>query len=77
VTAAFSRYRTVYKGHLLSYEPALLDNGRLQARIAITALGGQPTIAQRFIDLHEFDTEAEAIECAKRAGMDWVDSQHG
>ena len=71
--AEFGRYRCVYKNHLLSFAPVPLDSGRLQARVAITALGGQVTCAQRFIDLEAFDSEAQAADEARAAGMAWVD----
>jgi hypothetical protein len=49
------------------------DDGRFQARVVITSLGGKNTRSQRFLDLQVFDTEAAAIEHARRAGMDWID----
>jgi hypothetical protein len=71
--AEFGRHRCLYKNHLLSFAPVPLDSGRAQARVAITALGGQATCAQRFIDLEAFDTEAEAADQARAAGIAWVD----
>ena len=65
--------RTVYRDHLLSCQPMRQDDGRYQARVVITSLGGNNTRSQRFLDLQVFDTEAAAIEHARRSGMDWVD----
>lgn len=65
--------RTVYRDHLLSCQPMRQDDGRYQARVVITSLGGDNTRSQRFLDLQVFDTEAAAIEHARRAGMDWID----
>lgn len=75
--AEFGRYRCLYKNHLLSYAPVRLDSGRLQARVAVTALHGLATCAQRFIDLDAYDCEQEAAERARAAGMAWVDGAAG
>ena len=37
--------------------------------------GGGYTIAQRFLDLAEFGSEAEAVANARAEGMRWVDGQ--
>lgn len=65
--------RTFYRGYVLSSNPMALAEGRFQARVAITALGGDKTRAQRFLDLDVFASHAEAVEQALRAGMDWID----
>lgn len=65
--------RAFYREYLLSCQPMLLDDGRYQARIVITALGGTRTRAQRFLDLELFETEEEAVERARHAGMEWID----
>lgn len=63
--------RHVFEDYLLSCT-ALPIAGGYQSRVAITALGGQRTRAQRFLDLESFDTEAEALQHARQAGMEWV-----
>lgn len=67
------RTRTFYRDHLLSHQPTRDDAGRFQARVAITYLGGEKTRAQRFLDLEAFDSEQEAIDRGRAAGIAWVD----
>lgn len=64
--------RHVFEDYLLSCSALPLAGGGYQSRVAITALGGQRTRAQRFLDLECFDTAAEAYEHARTAGMEWV-----
>jgi len=66
-------YRTFYRDHLLTCRPQLQDDGRFQARVAISAMGGLKTQAQRFLDLAVFDSHDEAVEQARQAGMEWID----
>jgi len=68
-------HRSFYKEHLLSCYPQPLDNGRFQARVAITSLGGGRTRSQRFLDLEDFASFEAAIARGFQAGMDWVDGQ--
>jgi len=68
--------RTVYRDHVLSCEPMRQDDGRYQARVVITSLGGDQTRSQRFLDLQVFATEEAAIEHARRSGMEWIDINH-
>lgn len=68
--------RSFYRDYLLSCQPMLQDDGRYQARVVITSLGGETTRSQRFLDLEAFDSEAAAVEHARRAGMDWIDAHH-
>jgi hypothetical protein len=68
--------RTVYRDYLLSCEPMRQDDGRYQARVVITSMGGEQTRSQRFIDLGAFDSEDVAVEHARRSGMDWIDINH-
>lgn len=65
--------RALYRDYVLSCQPMLLDDGRYQARVVITALGGIRTRAQRFLDLDIFATEERAIERARHLGMEWID----
>ncbi len=64
--------RHVFEDYLLSCTALPIAGGGYQSRVAITALGGQRTRAQRFLDLECFDNEVEALEHARQAGMDWV-----
>lgn len=66
-------YRSFYRDHLLHCEPQGQDDGRFQARVAISALGGMRTRAQRFLDLAVCDSHDAAVEHARLAGMEWVD----
>lgn len=70
-----SAHRSFYKEHLLSCYPLPLENGRFQARVAITALGGGRTRSQRFLDLEDFASFQAAVARGFQAGMDWVDAQ--
>ena len=75
MTSDFNRHRLLYNGHLLSCVPARLPDGRFRARVTITAMSSDVTIAQRFIDLAEHDSEEAAAEQARLAGIAWVDEQ--
>jgi hypothetical protein len=68
--------RSIYREHVLSCRPMLLDDGSFQARVAIICVRGDKTMSQRFLDLEVFAVEADAVERARTAGMDWVDA-HG
>ena len=68
--------RTVYRNYVLSCQPMRQDDGRYQARVVITSLGGDQTRSQRFLDLQVFDSEETAIEHARRSGMEWIDVNH-
>ena len=70
-----SAHRSFYKDHLLSCYPLPLENGRFQARVAITALGGGRTRSQRFLDLEDFASVEAAVARSFQAAMDWVDAQ--
>jgi hypothetical protein len=75
MTSDFNRHRLLYQRHLLSHGPVRLPDGRYRARVTITALSSDCTIAQRFLDLGFHDDEDAAAEEARRAGMAWVDEQ--
>ena len=75
MSSPFARHRILYSGHLLHFEPARLPGHRFRARVTITALEGDYTIAQRFFDFEEFDSEEEAVEYGRSEGMAWVDLQ--
>ena len=66
-------YRSFYRDHMLTCRPQPQDDGRFQARVAISALGGLKTRAQRFLDLAVFDSHDEAVAHARTAGMEWID----
>ena len=65
----------LYRGHLLSPSAVPLDDGRFQARVAVAAISGERTRAQRFLDLDTFATAEDAIAHARQAGMEWVDER--
>jgi len=67
------RPRIFYRDHLLGCRPLQMDDGRFQARVVITAMGGSKTRSQRFLDLDIFDSEEAAIERAHQAGIEWID----
>jgi hypothetical protein len=66
--------RTFYREHMLSCRSMRLDDGRYQARVAITTLGSQRTCAQRFLDLDAFASHEAAVEHALQVGKQWVDA---
>ena len=43
--------RSFYRNHLLSCQPMRHDDGRFQARVVVTSLGGGKTRSQGFFDL--------------------------
>ncbi len=66
--------RTLYRDYLLSCQPVQQVDGRYQGRVVIMSMAGHQTRSQRFLDLPEaFDTEKDAVECARQSGMAWVD----
>jgi hypothetical protein len=66
--------RTLYRDFLLSCQPVQQIDGRYQARVVIMSMAGHQTRSQRFLDLTEaFDSEKDAVECARQSGMAWVD----
>lgn len=67
--------RQLYRDHLLSCSAVPTDDGRYQARVAVAAIGGERTRAQRFLDLEVFDSEDAALAHAKQAGCEWVDKR--
>jgi len=66
--------RSFYREHMLSCGSMRFDDGRFQARVAITSLGGQKTCTQRFLDLECFDSHEAALDRALQAGQEWVDA---
>ena len=68
--------RTFYRGYMLSSNPMALDNGRFQARVAITALASDKTLSQRFLDLDVFASRDEAVQQAICSGMEWIDANN-
>jgi hypothetical protein len=66
--------RTFYSGHMLSCNSMRQEDGRYQARVAITRLGGNKTCAQRFLDLEVFASHEAAVERVLQAGKEWVDA---
>jgi len=71
-------HRYLHKDFVLSCNPKKTADGRFQASLAITYLGGERTRSQRFIDLTDvFDTEEEAAAHARTVGTEWIDRQIG
>ena len=66
--------RNFYRDHMLSCSSMRQDDGRYQARVAITTLSSHKTCAQRFLDLEVFATHEAAVERALQAGRQWVDA---
>ena len=66
--------REFHKDFLLTCSALATEDGRFQARVVITALGGMRTRSQRFLDLGCLPTEAEALAHALESGVAWVDS---
>ncbi|CAN5773020.1 hypothetical protein BH11PSE8_BH11PSE8_46060 [soil metagenome] len=66
--------RSIYRDHLLSCRPMLLEGGEFQARVAITYLGGEKTRSQHFLDLEAFPSETAANDRAVQAAQAWVDA---
>ena len=66
-------YRFFHRNYLLSCRPFQQEDGRWQARVAIAALSGDETRAQRFLDLEVYADHDEAVTAAREAGIAWVD----
>lgn len=65
--------RQFHKDFLLTCSALATEDGRFQARVVITALGGTRTRSQRFLDLGCMPTEAAAMAHALQSGISWVD----
>ena len=64
----------MHKGFSLICTPKQTPEGKFFATVAVTYVGSERTRSQRFLDLkEEFDTEEEAAEWGRKAGVDWVD----
>ena len=68
-------HREIYRGHLVSWRPTALDDGRYRARATIVSLGTEKTVSQRFLDLAIFDTFADAAEHGHQAAIGWVEAE--
>ena len=68
--------RSFYRDYMLTCQPLNQPNGRFQARVVITAMAGDRTRSQRFLDLEVFASEQAAIEHARQSGMQWIDVNH-
>lgn len=66
--------RTFYSDHMLSCNSMLQEDGRYQARVAITTLGSCKTCTQRFLDLEVYESHEAAVERALQAGKAWVNA---
>ncbi|MET0349081.1 MAG: hypothetical protein ABW067_04765 [Rhizobacter sp.] len=67
--------RIFHEGYMLTLAAYPGEDGRFQARVVVTALGGIRTRSQRFLDLDWFDTAAIAVEHARVEGLAWIRSQ--
>jgi hypothetical protein len=64
----------MHKGFSLICTPKRTAQGRFMATVAVTYLGSERTRSQRFLDLtEEYETEEEAVERGRKAGVEWVD----
>jgi hypothetical protein len=66
--------RHFHREFLLSCTASPTPDGRFQSRVAITYLGSERTVSQRFLDLDVFETEQLACESARSCGMKWIES---
>ncbi|KVM92292.1 hypothetical protein [Burkholderia stagnalis] len=62
------------RGYEMNCTPPATDDGRFVAQVEVTKVGFSSEAA--FRALGEFDTEAEAIEYAKRFSAEWL-SRYG
>jgi hypothetical protein len=65
-------YRFFFGDYMLGCRPLPLEDGSFQSRVVITSLGGAKTRSQRFLDLEVFDDHDQAVEHARRCGVDWI-----
>lgn len=68
-------HRQVFRGHLISWHPTALGDGRYRARATIVSLGTEKTVSQRFLDLATFDTFADAAQRGHQAAIGWVEAE--
>ena len=72
------KQRSVYKGFQVTVLVTQTPSDRFDAQIAIVAIEGARMRWQRFLDLSDLDSEAEAGRLAMAAAKDWIDdhAQH-
>jgi hypothetical protein len=72
------KQRSVYKGFQVTVLVTQTPGDRFDAQIAIVAMEGGRMRWQRFLDLNDLDSEAEAARLGMAAAKDWIDdhAQH-
>ena len=72
------KQRWVYKGFQVTVLVTQTPSDRFDAQIAIVAIEGARMRWQRFLDLSDLESEAEAGRLAMAAAKDWIDdhAQH-
>jgi len=68
------KWKTSYKGYLITSLTAMNESGRYEAHVCIIALSNSRMRSQRFLDLEEFSSEALADDRALEAAKDWIDA---
>lgn len=69
--------KDVRKDYVVSDLTSKLDDGRYQARVAVTRAVAGNGFSQRFLDLETFTNEAEARQRAISAAQAWIEGEHG
>lgn len=67
--------RIFHEGFMLTLAAYPGEDGRFQARVVVTALGGVRTRSQRFLDLDWFRSAADAMAHARTEGLAWIQAQ--
>lgn len=72
------KQRWVYKGFQVTVLVTQTPSDRFDAQIAIVAIEGARMRWQRFLDLSDLESEAEAGRLAMAAAKEWIDdhAQH-
>lgn len=70
-----TQYGFNYRGYRLHCDPMPMTDGRFGAQVMIASEEGNQHVERKFPSLDEFDSEAEAVDCAKAWGIRWVDNQ--
>jgi len=68
------KWKTSYKGYLITSLTAMNEFGRYEARVCIIAVSSSRMRSQRFLDLEDFSSEAKADDRALEAAKDWIDA---
>jgi hypothetical protein len=68
------KWKTPYKGYLIASLTTCNELGRYESRVAIIGVAGDRARSQRFLDLEEYPSEAQADDRALEAAKDWIDA---